>query len=307
MDAKKEVRISQKKAKRNFTTIGLMLMIYVLFVMIFPYVFVEYMKLTNSSILEDKILYYGIYFIVILFGTIIPFFIMRKFARIKFRRIFRMANVGFFDVFVQTIVLFTVCIVLTYVSNVIFSRFGLDGKLIASIGFSYDEVNLSNHIYLFMLILVTPILEEYAFRGVLLTALGKYGKRFALIASSLIFAFAHNNFAEMIPACAMGFILGKIALRYRSVQPTVIIHILFNGFIYLLCILPATITKYMTYGLAAICILALYLILTGRYEWIQVQSSRSAKVTRSLFYTRFTIVLTMILMVGYTLLFTITN
>ena len=301
----KEHRISKKKAKKNFTTIGLCLTLYVLFVMILPYIFNWYMIELNSSILKDEFLYYGIYFIVMFIGTIIPFFFMRKFAKVKFRRIFRAVNASFNDLFVQTIVLFAVCIATTYISSTIVSNFGLEGKLITSIGFNYEEKNLVNNLYLFMLIIVSPILEEYAFRGVLLTTLGRYGRKFALIASSIVFALAHNNFAEMIPAFAMGYILGKISLRYRSIQPTIVIHILFNAFMYGLCVLPASITKYMAYGLVAICLLTIYLVLTGKYQFIKVQNSSTNKIVSSIFYSNFWIVFAMMLMVGYTLLFTV--
>ena len=296
--------ISKRRTKKNFTTIGLCLTLYVLLAMILPYIFNWYMIETNSSILKDDFLYYGIYFIFMLFGTIIPFFFMRKFARVKFRRIFRVANASFSDLFVQTIVLFALCIASTYISSTIVSNFGLQGKLISSIGFNYEDKNLVNNLYLFMLIVVSPILEEYAFRGVLLTTLGRYGRKFALIASSIVFALAHNNFAEMIPAFAMGYILGKLSLRYRSIQPTIVIHILFNAFIYGLCVLPTSITKYMAYGLVAICILTIYLVLTGKYQFIKVQNSSSNKVVSSIFYSNFWIVFAMMMMVGYTLLFT---
>lgn len=302
MSQKTGHKISQRKAKRNFTTIGLILLIYVILVMVVPYVMVFYMEATNSIILNDHFLYYGIYLIIILFGTLIPFFILRKFSKIRFKRLFRKVEASFSDLFVQTIVLFTICIALTYVSNILISYTKLDGKLISCIGFSFDEANLSDHLYVFMLLVVAPLLEEYAFRGVLLTSLSKYGKRFALFASSLLFAFAHNNFAEMIPAFAMGYLLGKYSLKYRSIQPTIIIHILFNVFMYGLCVLPISITKYMTYLLLLICASALYLILSGRYELIHIQKSISNRITNNLFYSRFTIVLSIIIMLTYTIL-----
>lgn len=297
-----EKELSQKKVKHNFTTIGLMLIIYVIFVMLVPSGFFYYMRETQPEFLDDYYLYYGIYFICIVVGTIIPFFIMRKFSGIKLKSLMRKVNATFLDLFVQTIVFFTICVALTYVSNMLALRVGLEGKLIAGIGLDYE--NAGNILYIFMLIIATPIIEEYAFRGVLLNSLSKYGKTFALYATSLIFALAHNNFAEMIPAFAMGVALGKTALRYKSIQPTIIIHILFNAFIYGLCVMPSSIVQYMAYGLVAICIVAFALIITGRYERIQIQPSKNTRLISSLFYSRFTIILTMILMIGYTCLFT---
>lgn len=304
MRQRKGQKLSQKAAKRNFTTIGLVLIMYSLFVTFIPYVLHFYIVESASSILADEYLYYGIYFIILLFGTLIPFFIMRKFSQLKLKKLTRKVKVTFVDIFVQTIVFFTICIALTYVSNIIFNYFNLDGKLIAAIGFSYEKAGLGNPLYIFMLIIVSPIIEEYAFRGVLLNSLSRYGKRFALIASSLFFALAHNNFAEMIPAFVMGIALGKTSLRYKSIQPTIIIHILFNAFIYGLCVMPLSVVKYMAYGLVAICVLAFALIITGRYESIKIQKSSSNNIVSELFYTRFTIVFTIIMFIGYTCLYT---
>lgn len=304
MRAVKEQRLSQKKAKRNFTTIGLILILYVLFVLFVPYLLHYYFMETYSPILKDEFLYYGIYFIIIVFGTLIPFFIMRKFSQIKLKKLTRKVNATFVDLFVQTIVFFTICIALTYVSNIIFNYFNMDGKLTAGIGLTYDEANLSNWLYVFMLIFVSPIMEEYAFRGVLLNSLSRYGKRFGLFASAIIFALAHNNFAEMIPAFAMGIALGKTSLKYKSIQAPIVIHILFNAFIYGLCVMPLSVVKYMAYGLVAICVLAFALIITGRYERIQIQKSKSNAIVNELFYTRFTVVFTILLMIGYTCLYT---
>lgn len=303
MEQIKTKKLTRKKVKRNFTTIGLLLILYVLFVMLVPYFFHFYLVETNSEILRDNLLFYGIYFIFIVIGTLIPFFIMRKFSRISFKRLTRKVSATFIDLFVQAIVFFTICIILTYVSTTIFNRFGLEGKLISGIGFSFEQANLEYGLYVFMLIVVSPILEEYAFRGVLLNSLSRYGKSFALYATSIVFALAHNNFAEMIPAFAMGIALGKTSLRYKSIQPTIVIHILFNAFIYGLCIMPPIIVQYLSYVLVAICALAIYLILSGRYQRINVQSSGSVKTVASLFYSRPTIIFSMLLMIIYTYLF----
>lgn len=306
MPQKKEEKLSLKTVKHNFTTIGLILIMYVLFVMIVPYFFHYYLLEIDSLILKDKLLYFGTYFLIILFGTLIPFFIMRKFAKIKMRHITRRVNASFVDLFVQAIVFFTVCFALTYVSNIIINRFGLEGKLISGIGFSYDSANLDNYLYIFMLLVVSPIIEEYAFRGVLLNCLARYNKNFALYASSLIFALAHSSFAEFLPAFAMGISFGKTSLRYKSIQPTIIIHILFNAFIYSLFVIPPNIVSYMGYGLVAMCILAMYLYLSGRYERISIQKSINT-VAPKLFFSRFTIIFSMLLMVAYTYVLTFIN
>ena len=150
MGQKTAKKLSQKTVKRNFNTIGLILVLYIFLVMLIPYGLHYSMVAYNSSILKDEYLYYGMYFIIILFGTIIPFFIMRKFAKLKVKKLVRKVNATFVDLFVQTIVFFTICIALTYVSNMIINYLGLDGKLISGIGFSFEEASLGNILYIFI-------------------------------------------------------------------------------------------------------------------------------------------------------------
>ena len=300
---KREHVVSKKYVGRQFASIGLLLIIYALFTLIIPLVLNIYFQEAAQEIVEDKLMYYGIYFIIILFGTVIPFFLMRKLFKVTLRRFNQSIAASFIDLFVQAIVFFVVCIALTYISNLLFSYMGMEGKLISGIGLSYDDANLTYPLYVFMLIFVTPLLEEYAFRGVLLNVLSRYGKRFALVASSVIFALAHLNFAEMIPAFVMGIQLGKTELRYKSIQPTIVIHVLFNALIYALCVLPASITKYMAYGLAAIVFIAAYLIVSGRYERIRIKKLHKSKTTNILFYTSPTILIAMLLMILHSVLF----
>ena len=300
-------KVSKKYAKRWFSTIGLFLILYTLFTLLMPYVLHLYMVETNSSIINDSILYYGIYFLIITFGTLIPFFLMRKIFKIPLKKIARNISASFKDLFVQAIVVFTICIGAIYASNIIFSYFGLEAKLLSSIGLSYDDANLTNALYVFMLVFATPLLEEYAFRGVLINSLSKYGKDFAMYVSAFIYALAHLNLVEFIPAFAMAYLLGKISLRYKSIISTTVIHILFNVFIYALCVIPASITQYMTYGLVGIVGIAVYLILSGKYQFIKIQKTKNIKTAYILFFTRLTVILAILMMIADTVLFMFVN
>jgi len=304
---KKTRKVSKRYAKHWFSTVGMFLIMYTLFVLLIPYVFHAYLVEVDSSILKDTYLYYGIYFLMLQFGTLIPFFLMRKTFKIRIRSFSREVKATFKDLFVQSIVVFTICIGMIYASNIIFSYLRVEPKLLSSIGLTFDDANLSNILYVFMLLVATPLIEEYAFRGVLIHSLSKYGKGFAMYMSALIYALAHLNFVEFIPAFAMAYLLGKISLRYRSIVPTIIIHILFNGFIYALCVIPSSITKYMAYGLVAIVGIAVYLILSGRYEFIKIQKTRNEKAAYILFLSRPTVIITIALMIADTVLFMFVN
>lgn len=294
--------ISKKKAKRDLSTIGLVLIVYVLFVLIFPYGVKYFMEIYDPSFVRDEYLYIGVYVIITVLGTFIPFILLKQISGVKNSRIFGKVKASFVDLFVQTIVCIASCTALTYVSNILLSYIDVESRLLSGIGLNYGEAYLNNYLYIFLLIIVTPIIEEFAFRGVLINALGKYGKTFALLTSAFIFAICHCTVGEILPGFAMGYVLGKISLRYKSIQPTIFIHILFNGFIYGLCVMPSRYAQYMAYGIGAICILAFYLFITGRYRSVVMRKSKGTKTSFVLFFTRTTVTISIILIIIHMLM-----
>ena len=77
--------------------------------------------------------------------------------------------------------------------------------------------------------LVAPVVEEYAFRGVLLRALAPSGRRFAVAVSALLFALAHGNLRQGLPALAMGLYLGYLADRAGTPRYTAALHLVNNA------------------------------------------------------------------------------
>lgn len=75
--------------------------------------------------------------------------------------------------------------------------------------------------------LVAPIVEEIVYRGFAMRILGKYGKTFAIIASSILFGVMHGNIPQAIFATLVGIVLGYVAMEY-SVIWSIVLHILNN-------------------------------------------------------------------------------
>ncbi len=76
---------------------------------------------------------------------------------------------------------------------------------------------------------VPAIVEEFAFRGMVLGALRKFGDGFALLVSSLVFALMHMNFAQIPFAFLVGLVLAFAAIKTGSVLTSMVIHFLNNG------------------------------------------------------------------------------
>ena len=83
---------------------------------------------------------------------------------------------------------------------------------------------------LIMAVFVAPIVEELQFRVVILGGIAQLGKPvLALIASSILFSFAHS-FPDSIALIPLALALGYAYLRRRSYVTVMLVHFLFNGF-----------------------------------------------------------------------------
>lgn len=76
--------------------------------------------------------------------------------------------------------------------------------------------------------LLGPLLEELLYRGVILQGLRKYNERFAIVISALIFGLMHQNYQQFILAFALGLVLAAVTLKYESIVPAVVTHIIVN-------------------------------------------------------------------------------
>lgn len=80
------------------------------------------------------------------------------------------------------------------------------------------------------LVVLAPLAEEMAFRGVLLRAAGaRWGKWPAIIGTSVVFAAYHVTAWTMVPLLVLGIALGWLAWSRRSVWAAVFLHALYNG------------------------------------------------------------------------------
>ncbi len=85
-------------------------------------------------------------------------------------------------------------------------------------------------LYLFAISVVPALVEEFAFRGVIMGSLKKYGNAYAIVVSGLLFGLMHGNLIQIPFAAALGCVLGYVAVVTDSIWPAVLIHFLNNFF-----------------------------------------------------------------------------
>ena len=117
-----------------------------------------------------------------------------------------------------------------FVQGILINLTGLIGmsEEEASIGNMSDDMFLNVLIILYYVV-IAPITEEILVRGMIMNSLAPVSRKFALIASALLFGLMHGNFNQMFNGFLLGLILGYIALKSGSIIPSIIAHMTVNA------------------------------------------------------------------------------
>lgn len=66
--------------------------------------------------------------------------------------------------------------------------------------------------------------EEFAFRGIFMGVMRKYGDAFAVFSSALVFGAMHGNTTQIVFAFVLGLIFGYLDCKANSIIPSVLLH-----------------------------------------------------------------------------------
>lgn len=301
MSEKKAVTVSRRFAMNEFRTIGLVLILYCLLVLYLPIPVNEFLAIKKISKIWILDVDFLVSLVTLVLGTFFPFLVL-KIAYNDVMPPRAKVRVSFLGLIANFVVFFAAISASIFLMTVISNFFNIPGQLVSGIGVSIDIDKLNDYFYIATFIFISPFLEEYAFRGVLLHSLGRYGKSFALYASAICFALAHGSFSEFLPSLVMGIILGKQSLRYKSYFPGLLLHICFNLFLYLLFIVPEGLGFYISLLLCLVYVIAFFLVLTRQYEVIRIRKGRNIGRNIALFLSSPTVIIALLLFVGHSVL-----
>lgn len=126
-------------------------------------------------------------------------------------------------VFISGQMVFQIC---ATIQEMVLNSFGLSALEAMEQATGGNE-SLSMFLYL---ALGAPIVEEIIFRGAILRGLEKYGKRFAILISALLFGLFHGNIIQSPYAFVVGLVLGYVAMEY-SIYWAMVLHMINNLFL----------------------------------------------------------------------------
>lgn len=153
---------------------------------------------------------------------------------------------------------FMLCLVSNYISA------GFD-SFVEGFGVTFTDIetkqpsNITEFLLLTLECAVVPALvEEFAVRGIIMQPLRRYGDRFAIVMSAVIFALMHGNMMQIPFALMAGIALGYFAVSTGSIWTSVAIHFMNNFFSVLLSSTnqDSLIENIMTYAAIMIIIAA---------------------------------------------------
>ncbi|XP_077252176.1 CAAX amino terminal protease family protein [Tasmannia lanceolata] len=89
-------------------------------------------------------------------------------------------------------------------------------------------------LYAVVVSVCAPVWEEILFRGFLLPSLTRYMPMWgAIFVSAVSFALAHFNAQRMLPLVFLGVVMGAVFARSRNLLASMLLHSLWNGFVFL--------------------------------------------------------------------------
>lgn len=147
------------------------------------------------------------------------------------------------------------------------------------LGVSLDAIlesgNVDTHsvpMYLYACLL-GPVAEEILFRGLVLRSLQPYGKKFAIVISSLLFGLFHGNLMQAPFAFVVGLVMGYVAMEYH-IGWAVALHLI-NNLVFadllprILAFLPQGADDLILTVFLLVCTLAAVVILILRWREIR--------------------------------------
>ena len=296
--------VSKKYALREFSQVGLILMFYALFCLYIPYLIERYFEVPqiyySDTYSFDTMLIIRV--ICVAFASFIPFFFLYISDKRNHDKPSEKSKLSIKNGLVYTLVFCSIISFFTYISLSIFSFFGISTDLLSNIGLPINSSYFNDLLYIFIYICFIPFLEEFAFRKSLLNVLGKYGKRFAVVTCSLIYAIAHCNITQFLPSFIMAYILSKIYLKYRSLGAITFIHVFYNLIMFLGFSISSEYNKYVLLFLLAIILISIILVLLKEYIPITLPRTDFNKNTFWMFLSCKTVIFSLIMFIAFGIL-----
>ena len=274
-------------------------MIYILIVTYFPALFSSYLRITGSALSgkDGKPIVLGVFYLIYVLSALLLFLIYAKANGVKIRDFIRPSRFSFGEYVSESILITSIVFVGIFVSSMILNPLGFTDAFVAPIGMVQPSLYLHEPLFIFLFIGVTPLIEEFVFRGVLLRDLGRYGNRFGILIVAILYALAHTSMTELIPAFLLSISFSLLTLHYHSILPGLTVHITINALFLGSTFIPERYSWVIVAAIGLMYLCSVYLLITRKNQQIYVSRQRNLRYTLRIFLTTPSVILAIVLMV----------
>ena len=218
-----KVKVDNKKV---FNRIGLAIFVSMILVNIIQVVFFGIIGVVNQELLSAPwINYAGIAISFYLIGFPVFYLMIKNLPEEEKRE---SKTLGVFEVIKICFMSYSIVYIVNFLTNILM-------MLIAVIKGSEVTNPLVNMLegsnWIWSLIfagILSPIIEEMMFRGVMLNKLRRYGDKVAIITTAILFGLFHANFSQFFYAVALGIVFAYVTLKTGTIKYSIILHIVVN-------------------------------------------------------------------------------
>ncbi len=216
-------------AEKTFNRMCLIVLLQTAAAYIFMFPLTRASLLAGVNVVSDAMAYQLLSAVMVPLSTALPFFVYLLIKRREARDYLRFEKVGFATALLCVLAGLAVCMLANFPAFAIqdfFSRFGYEpaGDVVPG-----EDSWPMLVIELLSTAVLVPVMEEFAFRGVLFSALRRFGTGFAIVGSALVFSLVHLDFANVVFAFIAGLVFGFLYARTGNLWVTVCIHALNNA------------------------------------------------------------------------------
>lgn len=162
-------------------------------------------------------------------ATGVPALVYLFIRKLRWNDVLRFEKVGFFHSLLWVFTGLGICLAANYPSQIVQAALEGIGARNPNEILSQGDGWLNLLVEFIGVAVLVPLVEEFAFRGVIFSTLEKFGTGFAIAGSAVIFGIAHLNLSSVIFASIAGLGMAIVYAKTRNIWITVAIHALNNG------------------------------------------------------------------------------
>lgn len=194
----------------------------------------------NFSGIKPTAYYLSLCVCMVIYNFLPALFLKNRLGK-SFNEILPFEKLKKFKSFLYVVFGLSICVIANILTTILIGTAKIIHMPVPDVSVPYSNELIHIIINIICLSFFPAILEEFAFRGVILSALRKYGDAFAIFISAIIFGMIHGNIVQIPFAFTLGLLLGFLVVKTNSLIPSIIVHFINN---LLACIYQIVLNNY---------------------------------------------------------------